>query len=235
MDLQTIRSAIRRQTLVAVGDVSDTQLNDIVNEGYRLVALSSRWPWLHTSVQFSTVANQAEYTITSGGDINVSNLMYYDAVVDNDKRSGLLVEISHKYFLSMYGGDPPTGTPATSYYIRGDGANTVLGLVPTPSANEANAYTLWYYKTPTLLSLDTDEPEWTETLHHILIDYGRYRVWEREENFEESRAAFALFVSGLSELRSFYARRGSEAPLIRGDGLRRRNMILDDRIHVPVL
>lgn len=213
MTLSDLLSAARRQTLDTTNAISDNDLTEIINEGLRMVSIAERWPWLLTSAQVTVVNGTREYDISS--DLSVTDFMWVDSVVDNDQEDGMLDEWSYSTYLYKYGGDPPSGSRAYHFYIK---ASDTLGLVPTPSANETDAYTLNYYKTPTDLSLTTDTPGWTSTLHTILVDYAASKIWEREEYFAERDAAFQKFLMGVVQLKEFYRMRSKDRPMILGDG-----------------
>jgi hypothetical protein len=63
------------------------------------------------------------------------------------------------------------------------------------------------------------------------VDYGCYRVWEREEYFDESEKAYGRFVRGLKDMIRFYQMRTQENPLIYGDG---EIPGYDERLHLNI-
>lgn len=221
MNRGNIRDAIRRQTLNNASDISDADLNDVIDEAYYVVSQAADWPWLETSTNVSVTANTVEYALPA-------DFARLQGIVRSGKQKRLS-QISFEYYLDRYGNNPPTSTEGVWFYIRGDN----FGIVPVPSANEANAYILYYFKTPTLMAADTDQPEWTPAFHHILVDYGVYRVFYREEYFQEAETAFQHFMAGLGQMMSFYNRRNNQNyPLVVGDGVQRR-AVWDDRLRVP--
>lgn len=213
MTLTELLAAVRRQTVESTDSVSDSDVTNMLNEGYRYVAVAERWPWLLTSASFDVVADTREYDMSS--DLSISDFMWIHSVHKNGTDDGALDEISYSQYVNLYGGDPMVGSSAYSFYILGD---DTLGLVPVPSESATDAYTLTYYKTPTVLSGGSATPEWTSTLHHILIDYGVSQIWEREEYFTERDISFQKFLLGLNELKRFYKMRSKDNKIIVGDG-----------------
>ena len=213
MTLAEIMAAVRRQTLDTSSSLSDADLTNIVADGYRLVAVADRWPWLATSAQITVVSGMQEYDISA--DLSVTDFMWLDSIVDNDEEDGLLDQLSVAQYLLRWGGDPDSGPRAYSYYFKND---DTVGLVPVPNTSETDAYTLNYFKAPTVLSASGDSPEWTATLHHILVSYAASNVWEREEYFTERDLAFRKFAMGIAELKRFYKMRTKDRPIVFGDG-----------------
>ena len=76
-------------------------------------------------------------------------------------------------------------------------------------------------------------PEWHVSLHDLLVDYGLYRVWEREEYFDEAAKAYGKFIEGIGLMKRFYNMRTIDSPVVFGDGTwseRSRSSIRD---HFP--
>jgi len=211
--LSEIQAAVRRQTVVATTTIDSATLTAMINEGYRTVAVSARWPWLLTSDSLDVVADTREYALSSV--LTNNDFMWLHSVFRNGVDDGLLSELSYTQYLYKYGGDPDSGSRAYSFYLRDD---DTLGLVPVPDTTKTDAYTINYYKLPTDLSGSSDTPEWTSTLHHILVDYAVSKVWEQQEYFDERDNAFKMFAFGVNELKRFYRMRSQDKPLIVGDG-----------------
>ncbi len=208
MQLSDIRTAVRRQTLIPTGDLSDASLNAIINEGVRLVAGAQRWPWLQQASTITTVASQTEYNLPA-------DYMFMDLIVRNGKKIKLK-EIPFEYYTQLVGDDPNTSADSRYYYLR----ESTIGLYPTPSANETDAYHIYYFEKPTELSNDSDTPEWVDLYHHVLVEYGISRVFEREEMYQEAQLHYQKFVQLIAEMAKFYRLRHQGDLLIYGDGRR---------------
>ena len=220
MTVTEILAAIRRQTLVTstTGDLSDADLTEIFEEGYNIVSATHRWPWLEASANLDVTAATVAVTLPTG-------FAFMRAIVRNGK-SYSLQEIPQDKYLHLVGDNPTTSTDARFFYIT----NTTVGFYPTPSATEVGAYICFYYKNPTIPT-GASSPEWASQFHHILVDYGSYRVWEREEYFDESQNAYGRFVRGLKDMIRFYNMRSMEGQLIYGDG---EGFFWDSRNHLNI-
>lgn len=220
MTITEILAAIRRQTNVSsqTGDLPDADLTEILEEGYNTVAGTHRWPWLENSASIDVTADTIEYAFPTG-------FAFMRAITRNGK-SYRLQEISQDKYIYMVGDNPTSSTDARFFYITG----SKIGFYPTPSATESGAYVVYFYKTPTIPT-GANSPEWTSQFHHILVDYGAYRVWEREEYFDESEKAYGRFVRGLKDMIRFYQMRSQESPMVYGDG---ELTVWDDRLHLNI-
>lgn len=223
-DLAAIRDFVREQTLIEIDDWSNAKLLNVINEGIQEVASRFRWPFLATSAQISVTAGTQAYSLSS----IASNIQRIAAIIDNERRIKLQ-ELDARYAWQLFGGDAPDSDQALGFYLWGE----TLYLLPTPSATEANAYTIFYYKSPTTLSNDTDTPEWSSQFHMLLADYAIARVWEREEDFQKAQAAQGRFDGRVEQMARHYLNRVEDEPLIFGEGKysqRRQqagNLILD--------
>lgn len=221
-DLAAIRDFVREQTLIEIDDWSNAKVLNVINEGIREVASRFRWPFLSASAQISVTAGTQSYALAS----IASDVQRIAAIIDNDRRVKLQ-EIEPQFAWKVYGGDAPASNEASAFYLWGN----TLYLLPTPDANESNAYTMFYYKTPTELSNDTDVPEWSSQFHMMLAEYAIARVWEREEDFQKAQAAQSRFDSRVEQMARHYLNRVEDEPLVFGEGKyvrpRNVNLILD--------
>lgn len=220
MTVTEILAAIRRQTAVSTstGDLPDADLTEIFEEGYNIVAATHRWAWLESSANIDVTAA----TITANLPATFN---FMRAVVRNGK-SYSLQEISYDKYLHTVGDNPPSSANATHFFIT----NTTVGFYPTPSATETGAYIMYFYKLPTVPT-GASSPEWISQFHHILVDYGSYRVWEREEYFDESEKAYSRFTRGLKDMIRYYNMRSQESQFIYGDG---EASSWDSRLHLDI-
>lgn len=220
MTVTEILAAIRRQTAVSTstGDLPDADLTEIFEEGYNTVVATHRWPFLEDGASLDVVADTATANLPS-------DFMFMRGVVRSGK-SYSLQEISRDRYLYLYGDNPSTSANATHFYLT----PTTIGFYPTPSANETAAYKIYFYKTLTVPT-GSSSPAWTSTFHHILVDYGAYRVWEREEYFEESEKAYMRFTRGIKDMIRFYNMRSQESQFIYGDG---EASTWDSRLHLNI-
>lgn len=217
MDLDAIRAAARRQTNLTTADISDADLLTILNEGLREVATQHRWEWLFKSSTLTTVANTAEIALPA-------DFMFMGMVQEDGTGNEPLQNISFSEYKYWYGDNASTSSTGTLFYIRYDDGTGKIGIYPTPSANATDNYDIFYYRTPTELSAGTDVPEFDARFHSLLVDYAAYRLWEREEYFDEAERSFQKYARRLREMMQFYNTRYKERRFIYGDGTRNRRI-----------
>ena len=214
-DLAAIRDWVREQTLVESTDWSNTKILNVINQGIRDLSVRFPWPFLATSNTLTTVAAQQAYTYDTISDFagTAQKLFEIEAIVDMDGRVKL-EEIPAADAFKLYGGDMPTTTGATHFFTWGSS----IYLLPTPSANDTDRYTVYYYRSPTELANDTDTPEWDARFHMVLAEYAIAKVWEREEEIGKSRAADQRYNEGVERMAQFYLNRAQDYPAVLGGG-----------------
>lgn len=224
-----IIARVREQSLISTTQFADADILLLLNEGERFVSSLEKWPYLFTSSNEDYTATQREYDLSA--DLSISDMAFIEQVVDKYSHKKKLVHISFQEYLDMYGDDPPDGN-ARYFYLTG--ADT-LGLVPVPSTTTATStgFTIYYYKTPTVMASTAASPEWIAQLHDILVDYGLYRVWEREEYFDEAAKAYSRFVEGVALMKRYYNMRTTDSPVVFGDGTWSRRVRSSVRDHLP--
>ena len=206
-DLASIRSVVRTLTLAETDDVSNTNVDLFINQGYRWLSTQFRWPWLEATSSITVVASTASYALPS-------DYRQLWSVEDAEKRR-TITRLTLEEALNRWGGDPPTGTDARWYYIFDDN----IYLLPVPSANDTARYTLYYQKQLTVMASDTATPEFAAEFHLILADYAIARVWEHEEDFDKSRLADQRFNDQVEAMARYYFRREAQTPLVYGGGI----------------
>lgn len=222
--LSEIRDFVRQQTLIEIDDWANTKVDAVVNEGYRDIVSKFLWPFMAADAALTTVLDQQAYAFTAVA----SNISRIEAIIDNDKRRRL-VEVAAADAWEMYGGDMPSSSDATHFFLWGNN----IHLMPVPDSAVVDAYQVYYYKTPTLLSNDTDTPEWDAQFHMALAFYAIAKVWEREEDFDKAEYWQGRFNARVELMASFYLNRASDQPSIvgGGDGFRYQG----DALNLPVL
>lgn len=211
MDRTALTDAVRRQTNLTTADVADADVFDVLNEGINEISGLSRWPFLQKKSTLSVTASTVEVSLPA--DFRQIVLVQQDA-----KRNGPLIQISHEEYSYRYGDNAATASDARYFYIRFDDGTQKIGFYPTPSATVANAYEIFYYRSPTELAAGTDTPEWDSQFHNILVDYASFRLWEREEYFDEAERAYRRYARRLADMTRFYNMRHKQVKLIFGDG-----------------
>ena len=214
MDRDDIVGRIRSISKVNTLNVTDADLVLMVNEGVLAVAAAHRWPFLVDTASIGVTAAQETYTFSSLSitDFEMAWMMYGTA------EDQLLVPITYQQRMTRWADDPPTATEGEYFYISEDSLS--IGIVPVPSATEASAYTLVYYKTATVMATGGALPEWNAAFHDVLVDYVLAILYEREEFYDQSEAARQKFDVKLSKMKRFYKalRVPENSPMIYGGG-----------------
>ena len=201
-DRAAIRDWVREQTLIESDDWSDDKINNVINQGLRVLATKFKWPWLAASTTLSTVAGTTTYAMPSD--------LTHTAAITHQTKPQRLVEVAPHQILGPRGGDLPSGAP-TSYYIHG--SNIYLDKVPT----EAATYDWLYFTQVSVLDNDTDVPAFAEEFHLVLADYAIAQAWQREEDFTKADEAMEAFDSGVERMAVYYLDKGRDRPIILGE------------------
>ncbi len=211
MDRTALTNAVRRQTNLTTSDVSDADVFAVLNEGINDVSSLTRWPFLYKSATISVTASTVEASLPA--DFRMMGTVMVDG-----KRNSPLIQISHDEYLYRFGDNATSQADGRYFYLRFDDGTESIGFYPTPAATESDHYDIYYYRSPTELSGSSDEPEWDSQFHPILVDYAAYRLWEREEYFEEAQSAFQRYVRRFADMVRYYNMRNHTNRLIVGDG-----------------
>ena len=212
MDRSDIREQVRMVLPPEVTDVSDTMINTLINQALKECSVASKWPFLHSSTTISTVAAQQNYALPA-------DFLYGLKIVDDDKDTELEY-IAPAQWLEWYGNatQESTATTATRFTIYND--EILLG--PTPSAIDADRYTLYYYREITELALDTDVPEFLDTFHWLVVEWVKAKLYEREGMVQEASRSFGMYADYIDRMRQWYTTPIKREPWVAGDGFRRR-------------
>jgi hypothetical protein len=57
----------------------------------------------------------------------------------------------------------------------------------------------------------------------MIVEYCKWKLWDREEYFDQSERAFITYARYLSQMITWYSRRADRSPYIAGDGDFRRS------------
>ena len=216
MDRAALTAAVRRQTNLTTADVSDADVFAILNEGIQEISGLERWDFLYKRSTLTTVAATAEITLPA-------DFQFMDFVQEIGKSNGPLLQISFQEYSYRFGDDATSSATARYYYLRHDDGTQKIGIYPTPSASTTDKFEIFYFKQPTELAATDDSPEWDATHHNILVDYAAYRLWEREEYFDEAERAFRRYTRRLGDMVRFYNKRDKVHRFVVGDGAYYKN------------
>src|SRR5690606_9370458 len=212
MQLSEIREQIRMGLPPEVSDVTDAMLNTLVNQALKECSVAAKWPFLHTSTTITTQANRKNYSLPE-------DFLYGLKLVDND-RDDELEYVAPAQFFEWHGSQTrDSATSTASQFTIYDGE---IYLYPTPSANDTDRYTFYYYRQITALTQDSDEPEFLDTFHWLPVEWAKWKLYERESMSQESDRAFGQYAQLLERMRQWYTTPVKQEPWIAGDGVRRR-------------
>lgn len=222
MTLAEMRDMVRSLTLVEDVNVPDADINMLINQGLHEVSVAFPWPWLEALVNLSFVKDVPWTDLPSNFDFAIS-------LWDNEKKVEV-APVSAKVFFDNFsgtseeqGGDPSVWTIFDNkIYVH-----------PTPNDNMNDRLALAYYSGVSELAFDSDEPPFHKGFHMILVEYAKWKLWEREEYFEQSERALLSYSRYLDNMRSWYANPGKRIPFLWGDGLLRGNRVRHS--HLPIL
>ena len=225
MDRDEILNQVRIQTQISSSDVADADVVTIINQGYEEVAVAYDWPFLEASAAFSLSDSTQTYALsTVASDFNRAI-----ALVDDDNDDTVEYVSPQRYFF-LVGNDTGNESSTPDYWTIWEDK---IYLSPIPSAADTNRLKLYYYKDPTTLSTGGSTPEWDAGFHYVLVEYAKWKLWERAEMFNAADRARQNYLIYISEMIQFYDKRTRRGPWIVGDGverLRRHVNIADLRL-----
>ena len=207
MDREDIRSAVRTVTVLESTSVSDTFINLLINQGLQEIAVASDWPWMATSATVSL----ADSTRTAALP---ADFLHAVSLVDDDVDEPLPF-VSHGEFFDRVGND--TGNESASPSMWTVYENDIY-FSPIPSSNDTDRYTLYYYASPAELDSDDDVPPFVAAYHWILVEYCKWKLYEREEYYDVAEQSFNTYARYLDDMIAFYGRRVAGHPGVYGIG-----------------
>lgn len=190
--------------------MSDAELNTIIENAISTISVAYYWPFAKITTNITTVVGQQAYALPTDFESG-------DKLV-NTTEDLTVPFISATQALDVTGDDDTQTTNAQAFWIRGSN----LYLYPLPSAAVANKYRLYYFRKVTQFADDVTDAEWNAAFHPLLVDFCNWKLWEREEYFEQANAAKGEFYSGLQDMILFYSNQFKVFPNIIGDGTYRR-------------
>jgi hypothetical protein len=192
-------------------NVTDAQINTLINQGLHEIEVFTDWRFLQDFDNLTVVAGTQTYSI---GTLTTNTFNRAIALVDDDI-DATVDYIPPSEFFSRYGNDTGnTSTRARTWTVfQGN-----IYLHPIPSENDTARYRLYYFKTITELSGDSSVPEFHSGFHWMLVEYGKWKLWEREEYFDQAEKSRQYFNKMLEDMQHWYARVTREDPWIVGDG-----------------
>lgn len=207
MNFLELKNNIRLITNLTTNAITNAELDTLINQGYHELSVAFAWPWLETTADFTVSKDTRDYALPSNFD-------YAIAMIDtNIDRS--IPHLAAKEFFELVGQDSTSTSKAAVMWTIFDGK--VYFSLP-PSTAVTAAYTMYYYKNITALSGNDDIPAFHDGFHWILVEYCKWKLWGREEYFEQAKEAFAMYSYYLTEMIAWYGSPVKKAPFLWGDG-----------------
>ena len=167
--------------------LNDTKYRPFVaawlNEGQRFIFLQADVRSQQDEEAYVTVANTATLTLPD----DFSRFISLRNTTDDD----LLAPIALRDF-----DDSPASSGKPLYYVI---VGSQISLYPTPDA--AYNLTLRFYRGPTEMENEGDEPDLPEQYHHLLVEFALMRAFAREDDYEAAGYWREQFEADLMKLR----------------------------------
>lgn len=207
MDREDLRDQVRMSMPIEATDVTDATIDSLLNQGLQEVALAGQWPWLQASTDLSLSEDTQTVALPNDFDFAVS-------LVDDDHDVHIPFVAPEDYF-QRFGNDTDNTATTPNYWTIWENK---IYLTPIPSADDTDRLTLYYYKSVTALTEDDDVPEFHTAFHPILVEYCKWKLYERGELYQQAVQAASMYASRLDQMTRWYGRQVKRAPYIAGDG-----------------
>lgn len=204
MNRSEIVDQIRFLSLIEEREVSNSDLELLIDEGYGVVEGTKVWPWAIVSkpALIKTTAGAEKYVIPSFSHII--------SIVSRDGTRQLRSVSPQELATNAW---EHYGEPKV-FCVQDK--KVVLSPIPHSSCQNFDVIYTRLKNWP----CDEDSPPFEPQFHSILTDWALHRLWEREEDFDRSDRYRARFQARLNEMIGFYNSRSEDRPLIFGEGPR---------------
>ncbi len=214
MKRSEIRSNVRFLSLVESHEISDEQLDTLIDEGYDVIESRRTWPWAVVThpAKIITQMGVEEYTIPD----------FSHVVTIVGHSSGIQLRSVSSQTLAMHHWEEY----AMPEVFHVEANKITLAPIPHESCEDFDVI----YTRAKTWGCDDDEPPFAAQFHTVLTDWVLHRVWEREEDFDRSDKYRSRFEARLADMQGFYNAREKDRPLIYGVDVRRsRHPLYDER------
>lgn len=187
--------------------MTDADLLIIINQGIQEIeAAYAGWPWLEETA----VIGVTDSTTTTALPADFSYAIALHDIV-NDRQ---LEYMSPSAFLRFFGNrSDEEGNPEIFTVYEG-----AFHWFPTPAATDADQLLLYYTETATVLATLASTPAFAAQFHWALVEYGKWKIYEREEYYDQSERSRIMFASYVQNMVTYYQNRVKREPITFGDG-----------------
>lgn len=210
----TLRSVVREIADTDSSDFSDTLIDEYSNRAFDdIIAREGDWNLFEVEYTFNTVANQRDYTLATV--FTPDTYTDITLVTDNTTYTQALQHISYEAGRNAYHGTGDiAGVPR--YWSVRNGTTPKLNLWPKPSG--IRSMTVSGYRQAAWGSGASTEPDLTEPLKHVIIDYVLMCWYQQQEDLQMADAYAKKYSDAVSR-QVVNAQRATQAgPLIMGGG-----------------
>ena len=197
--------------LTTTASVTDAEIILLIDTCMDEISTISFWPFLQKNTTVTAVANQQTYAVPN-------DFLYAVALVDDDNDNTVQPIAPHSFF-AQFGND--TGNTSTFAEFWMIWENKIY-LSPIPSTNDTARWKLYYYGDIIPVRQDADVPEFHASFHQGIVEFVKWKLWEREEFFDQADRSFARYLTYLARMEDFYMSQIRRTPYIIGDGRRQR-------------
>ncbi len=191
--------------------VSDAEIVLLIDSAMDEISTVSFWPFLEKNATVTAVADQQTYATPS-------DFLHAVALVDDDNDNAV-TPLAPSAFFAQYGNDTGNKSTLADFWTIWEDN---IYLTPIPSTNDTNRWTLYYYRDITALANDAAIPEFHVSFHQGIVEFVKWKLWEREEFFDQADRSFARYLTYLARMKDFYITTIQRPPYIGGDGRRQR-------------
>lgn len=211
MTRDQIVAQVRLLTLVEDTNVTDAEIVTLIDNAMQEIGIAHLWQFLQESATISLTAATQTYALPSGTEVLVS-------LVDDDRDRAIPYVGPEAFFQELGNDTGNTGTTPEFFTVWDD----VIYLSPIPSANDSNRITAYYYESITPLANGSASPEFHAAFHPMIVEYCKWKLYEREEYYDQAERSFITFTRYLDQMITWYTRRVKQSHYIVGDGVWRR-------------
>lgn len=185
---------IQDRTLDLIGKSDSTTRNRIkswINMGYHNFVLRELWPFRETTGSLSLVASTQEYSLSSNfSDIDEQNIIAVSLQGANARK------LTYWPYNQLRYTDPDFDQEGTSlptrYYLKSGN----IGFWPSP--NDAYSASIDYYKVPTELSDDSDEPIIPIAYRQYLVQFALSKEHDYNSDPDLAQKAMNEYEQGVA-------------------------------------
>lgn len=211
-DRSDIRDWVRQHTLVEEDDYADSKVDNVINQALRDLSTQFHWPFHQASDTVTLVTGTANYSLPT-------DFAHLIAAIRSDCACKLK-EVTPQDAWSTWKADAESSKP-DHFYLWG----SEIRFVPIPTSDSLPTVELYYYRHPSTLDNDDDEPEFDPQFHLVLAEFAAAKVWEREEDLARSEYYMERYFQGVERMARYYLNRADDYPLVIGGGTSRTSLV----------